>query len=429
MNLIKKIKKFDKSLTIIFIFFLVVSILSVYTTSFTQEKDILTNNRIYAQLIFIFISFLTFILTSIFDYKWFRHKVPNFIIFIGTSTLLLIVLFTPEIANVHRWIKIFGFQLQPSEFAKISLIINTAAIFAHFQGALILKKSSKFIYRLIDYLKPIVISCSIAVIYLILILLQPSGGIALLILLTYLILVLLVSDNYTFTGLIAIGVFCANMTYIFTLDPVLWIVIIIIISSIILLFYKKASLVFFISLVLGLSIIPTINLIWNSNIIKDYQRNRIEAFINPDLDPNSLGLKFQQKKALNQMIGSGIIGKGFLKGEKRLNIATPDSQTDFAYTVFIEENGLLGAIFFHLGFIILIYKSIEIFFKTSDYFGKNMIIGIIILIFNTYNFSVLINTNILFNTGIPTPFLSYGGSALISIGILIGFINSIKINE
>lgn len=145
-------------------------------------------------------------------------------------------------------------------------------------------------------------------------------------------------------------------------------------------------------------------------ILKDYQKNRILVFLNPDIDPLGAGYHIIQSKIA---IGSGkLIGKGLFHGtQSQLNFL-PENHTDFIFSVIGEELGFVFCVIVILLFFLVMYRGIEIARTANDAYGSLLAIGVVSMI----GFQVLVNvgmtTGIMPVTGIPLPFISYGVSSL-----------------
>ena len=156
-------------------------------------------------------------------------------------------------------------------------------------------------------------------------------------------------------------------------------------------------------------------------VLKEYQKQRILVFLNPDIDPFGSGYHIIQSKIA---IGSGLIfGKGIFNGtQSQLNFL-PENYTDFIFSVIGEEFGFVGCIIVLFLLFMLIYRSIKVAYMCNDKFGMLLATGIATM----FTFEVLVNVGMTIGimpvTGIPLPFLSYGVSALttnmLSIGILL----------
>jgi rod shape determining protein RodA len=155
--------------------------------------------------------------------------------------------------------------------------------------------------------------------------------------------------------------------------------------------------------------ILSLPVLWN--FLKPYQKDRILVFINPYLDPLGKGYHVIQSKIA---IGSGkIFGKGLYQGTQNQLDFLPVKHTDFIFAVLGEELGFIGGIILFILYFILLYYSLRVAFKARDLLGTYMVVGVV----SMWTFQILINigmnVGIMPVTGIPLPFMSYGGSSFL----------------
>ncbi|MCK4777064.1 MAG: rod shape-determining protein RodA [Actinomycetia bacterium] len=311
------------------------------------------------QIIWIITGFVILIPIAFMDYR--RYKGYYFFIY-GLNIFILSIVFVRGIltSGVERWIQIGPFTFQPSEFSKIFMILFLASFFCERELNPI---SANDIFKAFLYLLPPMF----------LIYFQPDLGTALALIVIFLGMLLLAGARWWHFGVFVL-----------------------------------------VGIVLVFSI-------FQFNILKPYQMNRLFVFINPDLDPQSAGYNLNQAKIA---IGSGgIFGKGLLSGTQTNLRFLPARHTDFIFAVIGEELGLLGALSLLLLFFFLNFRVIRIALTAKDIFGSFLAIGI----FSMWLFQILtnigMNIGIMPITGIPLPFISYGGSAMwvnmISVGILL----------
>ncbi|WP_213995765.1 rod shape-determining protein RodA [Tepidanaerobacter syntrophicus] len=262
-------------------------------------------------------------------------------------SLLLVLLAGEKGGGAQRWLDIGPFTLQPSEFAKLAVVITLAS---HLE-----KKKSlntpKDLVSVILHIAPIML----------LIAKQPDLGTSL----------VLVAISFGMT-------FAAGLSY------------------------KLLGEVICCGL-LGLPIF------WH--FLKEYQKDRILIFFNPYLDPLGRGYHVIQSKIA---IGSGkIFGKGLYKGTQNQLNFLPVKHTDFIFAVLGEELGFIGGVTLLLLYFVLIYYSLRVAFKARDLLGTYMVVGIV----SMWLFQILVNMGmnmgIMPVTGIPLPFMSYGGSSFL----------------
>lgn len=289
-----------------------------------------------------------------------------YLIYVITIGGLVYTLFFGDVVSgARRWIDFGPVSFQFSEFAKIALIIALAKYFE--------TKKRERQYQLKDLFVPGFLTAPVCV----LIGLQPDLGTAMIILFVFFIFI--VSAEVERGALIKI--FAAGLVSI----PVLW-------------FY-----------------------------LRDYQRVRLLTLFNPETDPLGAGYHAIQSKIA---IGSGgFWGKGLFAGtQSQLNFL-PEKHTDFIFSVFAEETGFIGVAVLLCLYLIIILKGLNIAFRSSDRFGLFLALGIV----GSMAFYIIINIGMTIGlfpiTGIPLPFLSYGGSALITNFFAIGLLLNIEMRR
>jgi len=154
--------------------------------------------------------------------------------------------------------------------------------------------------------------------------------------------------------------------------------------------------------------------------LHDYQKERILTFLDPSRDPLGAGYHVIQSQIA---IGSGMLwGKGFLAGSQSQLRFLPEKHTDFAFAVFAEEWGFMGAIFLLFLFCFFLYSILQIAFQAKDAFGRYLGVGIFFYFF----WQIVINMGMVLGlmpvVGVPLPFISYGGTSLIINFILVGLV-------
>jgi len=159
--------------------------------------------------------------------------------------------------------------------------------------------------------------------------------------------------------------------------------------------------------------------------LKPYQKLRILTFFNPERDPLGAGYQIIQSKIA---VGSGgLFGKGFLKGSQSYLDYLPEKHTDFIFTLFSEEFGFIGSIFLLIVFALIIYRIIKIGTQSKSNFAKLYCYGFAsaFFIYVAVNMSMVLG--LLPIVGAPLPIMSYGGSAMLSMMIGLGIVMSCKI--
>jgi len=390
-------KKFEWMIFGLLIFLMFIGLISIYTASSNRIGDVFIFSNYYIkQFVWIIISMLILFLL---------FKAPNAVIeisiypiYIFSILLLILVLFLPEIKGSHRWISLGPVNFQPSEMAKLLTIMAISKLISkpHISDGQILFRS--FIVTLV----PVA-----------LILLEPDLGTALTFF-AILFSILIVSDLPKFYLILIIS---PILSIIFSFS--IWIFLIYLLLLIYILYRSNLDKVIIgFAVVINTFIFFITPIFWNN--LKDYQQNRILTFINPMRDPFGAGYQIIQSKIA---IGSGgIFGKGFLLGTQKNMNFLPEHHTDFIFSVIGEEFGFFGCTFFLLIYFLFLYKIAKSIRKIKR--KENLFVSVGILAYITFQFFINIGMNlgIVPTTGIPLPFISYGGSNLLINVTAIGFI-------
>ena len=158
-------------------------------------------------------------------------------------------------------------------------------------------------------------------------------------------------------------------------------------------------------------------------LLRDYQKNRVCTLLDPTTDP--LGKGFHIIQGMIAIGSGGVEGKGFMKGTQTHLEFIPERTTDFIFAAFSEEFGLIGCAGLVLGFIFLIFRGLMIAADAPTVFTR-LLAGAITLSFFTYAFvNMGMVSGILPVVGVPLPFISYGGTAMVSLGLGLGLLMSI----
>ena len=282
--------------------------------------------------------------------------------------LIIVHFFGTETYGATRWIKIAGISLQPSEFIKFTLVLALAKYFHSYNEVAnnFIQFIKKFVLPLVIILVPVFIVAA-----------QPDLGTAVVIFIGGVSIFWIIGLNYKYF-----------------------------ISS-------------------GLIIILSIPLLWK--YLKDYQKDRVFTFFNPERDPLGNGYHIMQSKIA---LGSGgILGKGYQEGtQSHLNFL-PEMHTDFIFTVFGEEFGFLGAlllIFLYLG---LIFLSIKMGLQSISDFGKYLSLGVSTVFFIYVFVNIAMVTGLLPVVGVPLPLVSFGGSSMLAVMMGFGLLMNCYIHQ
>ncbi len=414
----KKIKriKADPYLLIPSILISFIGVVTLLSTTIDSNGLFGDISIVKKQVIFLLIGFIIYFLISLFDASLFKYIQVIVPIYVLTLILLICVyLFGPVINNVQRWLVIGGVQLQPSEIAKVTVILTTACIFS-FKG-----KYNQWILFLISFLAVLPIF--------LLVYFEPAGSMSLLILLIWFLVAFTGLSNQLrnsialfIAALVAISIFLVSFSgnWLYILIGVAGAII-----AIFAFYFRDSwriivSVSFCVGIVLGL-----VSMFLYNDVLKDYQRKRIEAFLNPAQNTQDIGFNVNQARIA---IGSGqILGKGFGNGTQSKRDFLPEHQTDFIFASFAEEFGLVGSLFLLTLYGIIIIRILMTAISSGDIFSSMILVGIAMKILFEVFINIGTNLGVIPATGIPLPLMSAGGTitimTLLSLGIVQSIIN------
>ena len=175
---------------------------------------------------------------------------------------------------------------------------------------------------------------------------------------------------------------------------------------------------------------PIGNALLQIGLLKPYQFNRIEAWLNPESDPTGNG--FQVLQGLYAIGSGGLVGQGLGESIQKLGFL-PESQNDMIVAIICEELGLFGAVSIILIFLFMIYRFMVIANNAPDLFGAMLVVGVMGHIAIQVILNIAVVTNTIPNTGITLPFISYGGTSilflLVEMGMVLSVSNQIKLEK
>ena len=431
---LKRLAEIDFSLLFSAILLTTFGILFIYSSGITST-GILVSNEYIKQIIWAIFGIAIALFLSLLDYR--RVYDFSFYLYIGVLALLIYTRMFGRLVNGARaWIGIGSFGIQPSEFAKIATILFLARY---------LDASN----RAHNDLRRFLISCMIVAAPVLLILLQPDLGTALVFIPILLVMTFIAGIRIRYvlyaTTLIGLTGFLTVLplwqTYILkgafpslmVLDnPRVVIVLVIslgLISLIALYGFRRYRRTYFFWIIYAASIgiFSLIGSFGAHKVLKDYQIMRLIVFLDPNVDPRGSGWNIIQSVTA---IGSGgFIGKGYLQGTQSHYRFLPQQSTDFIFSIFSEEWGFLGGILVFSLFLLISLRLVRIMKTTSDPYGAYIAGGLSAI----YSFHFLINVGMTMGvmpiTGIPLLFMSYGGSSLLSAMIGIGLALSVYIRR
>ena len=331
---------------------------AVYSASY-EERLVTGIDYPQKQFMWMCIAVAVFFITLAIDYHLLLKL--SFVIYAVILGLLVLVLVLGEARfGARRWFSLAGFSLQPSELAKLGIILAI----------------SKYLVMDIDnrkYLRYIIACGIILLVPIILILKQPDLGTAL-----------------VFIPTVLVMLFVAGIGW---------------------------------RRLLGISIIGLLSMPSAWFLLRNYQKERLLSFLNPEQDPLGSGYSIIQSKIA---VGSGgLFGKGWLSGtQNRLNFL-PERHTDFIFSIIGEEWGFIGAVAVLMLFFIIIAVGFNIAHKAPDLSGRLLAIGLITLFSIQVAINISMTIGLMPVTGIPLPFISYGGTSLVVTMAMLGLLQNI----
>ena len=328
----------------------------------------------------------------------------HWIVYAITNLSLVAVMFIGSTANgAQRWINIAGLQVQPSEFAKLGLIITLAAIL-HSEPA----STMNTVFRVL----------AIAAVPWVLIFLEPNLGTSLVFGSITLGMLYWGNANPGWLLLLASPIISAILFSVFLPAWFIWVIAMGVIGwrsfSWPLLGGIGALVLNAVSGGLG-------NFLWG--LLKDYQKDRLILFLDPDKDPLGGGYHLIQSRIA---IGAGELwGRGLHQGTQTQLRFIPEQHTDFIFSAIGEELGFAGAVCVLFAFWFLCLRLVIIAQNAKDNFGSLIAIGVLSMIVFQTVVNIGMNIGLAPITGIPLPLLSYGRSALLSNFLGIGLVESV----
>lgn len=355
-------RNFDWLLLGLAILLCLTGILVIYSTSF-KAANLAAPVNAKNQIIFLVVSLVAMFLAARMDYRAWSRLTPALYVLMLLSLILVLVLGKSAL-GATRWINLGFFQFQPSEFAKLVIIIVLAKYF-----------SSN--YDFMDKPRHLFISLAYVLVPMALVLKQPDLGTALILGVIWVVMAVVARIRLSYLGAMA-GAAAVAIPLI----------------------------------------IPH---------LKAYQRARIEVFLNPTADKLGTGYNVVQSQIA---VGSGqLYGRGLAAGSQSQLNFLPSQPTDFIFAVLSEKLGFIGGILVILIFVALLLRATVIAARAEDRFGMFVATGIVTMLLFHVFINIGMNVGLMPVTGIPLPFISYGGTSLMVSLIAIGLLESIAVRR
>ncbi len=379
MNLKRDYKSFDFVLLILVCIAILYSLIILGSISHNLVD---VNKTFLKQQITAVVGILILLAAAFIDYHFIcKFYIPIYFVNLALSIAVFAIPNEASLnTNTTRWINVFGFSLQPSEFTKIFMLI--------FLAVLIDKKKET-----INEFKTLLMIISLTLIPFFLVLRQPALSASLVLMMLFVTII-----------------FNAGISYKYVLAAMA-----LIIPTISLVFYELIS---------GKKML--LNFLIEKNIIESYQLNRIKLFIekNPEVDEY-----VQTFNSVNAIGSGGLFGKGLYNGTVTKYGYISNNENDFIMSAIGEELGFVGCIIAIALLMLIIIKCLLIAKKANTTLGKFLIMGVVgILAFQVFA-NVAVATDLIPNTGMPFPFISSGGSSLMVNMAMIGLVINVGMEK
>jgi rod shape determining protein RodA len=396
--------KFDFGIFIPVSILFAIGLSAIYSSTFNHPT---AGGNFQRQLVWGIAAYIIFFITYSLPTNSFKMITTPTYLF---SLLLLIVVIVVgrRVSGAKSWLDLGPFGFQPSEFAKIGTVLAMSAYLS--------RKNTD-----IDSFKDILLSLAIGFVPVMLILLEPDMGTAIVFLGTILILIF-------WKGISLFGLFTVLSPGFVAVAAIFgfyyFLAALILVLAMLILFRKD---IFFSGSIFALNLGAGFFTDYLYNALSPHQQKRIQSFIDPNTDPLGAGYNTIQAKVA---IGSGgLFGKGFLHGNQTQLQYIPEQWTDFIYCVIGEEFGFIGSMIVLILFVYLFLRILKIASTTKDEFLSLTIIGILSIYIIHFLVNIGMVVGILPVIGIPLPFVSYGGSSLLVNMFMLGIIANIYKNR
>ena len=385
------------------IFYIIIGLLALSSTS---NFDSFISSTFYKQLLWVFFGSIAFIVIQFVRIQY-LHDYAYFYFLLLLLLLLSTQLF-PSIGGSKRWLIIGKIYFQPSELGKVLYVLGLARFFNDYK----IKDKFTSVYFLIlfvSFIPPL------------LVFIQPDLGTAII----YLSLIIPILYWTKFdTKLIILLV--APLVSIVAVSNLIFYYLWMIFLFIYLVFIKDKLYVRIINFLLNLFASIVSPLIWN-NVLEEHQRNRIESFLDPFSDP--LGNGYQVIQSIISIGSGGFWGKGIGNGTQTHLKFLPVRDTDFIVSVISEEMGFITIFLIMIFLSWLVYRLFDYAQRIENEYASTVLIGLFSIIFMHIIINLGMISGLLPVTGLPVPFISYGGSFFLTCSIILGLINNIINNQ
>ncbi|MBN2279422.1 MAG: rod shape-determining protein RodA [Candidatus Marinimicrobia bacterium] len=381
----------------------VIGVISVYSASLHTGKPFMQNaagKQMIRMVLGLFVGVFIF-----FVQKKVLFQISYWLYGLGIMMVILPYLFGTDGTGTSRWVNFGGINLQPSELMKIIMVLAVAKVLSNTEESP--KNFKIFILPVIMTLIPTAI-----------ILKQPDLGTSMILIFT-LIPMLFWAEVRLFHLFLLIAPVVSIVTAFSFYSFFIWVILL----GLVLYFTQEKWVLLIILFVFNLSLGFTTPILWNH--LRPYQQERIKTMFNVEADPQGAGYQVIQSQVA---IGSGgLWGKGFGQGTQTRLKFLPEQHTDFIFTVIGEEWGFAGVSITLLLYFSLIYLSYQTAYKLKDKYSSLVVVGLTSILFFHIMINIAMTVGLMPVTGLPLPFLSYGGTFVITCSLIIGLLLNMSV--
>lgn len=424
--------EFDIVLFLSVVLLTIVGILFIYSSGVTSTGIVFSQEYV-RQIIWAGMGLLVMLLVAFTDYRIFREVAAY--LFVAMLLLLVITLLFGRVVNgARRWLGIWELGIQPSEFAKLALILVVAKYLDHVKDGI--RRLPTFMLGMLLVLPPTL-----------LVVVQPDLGTATVYFPLYLIMAFVAGAKAAHVGFFILS---GISMLIFTLLPTyeqfvaqahsplisvlqepgpvtILLVTLVIVVALALVGRIVTKRRWFLAIAYGGSVtaVGVAASIFVRGFLRPYQLMRLVVFLDPSIDPRGAGWNTIQ--SVTAVGSGGVWGKGYLRGTQSHFQYLPQQSTDFIFSIIAEEWGFVGAFGIFILFFLILLRAVLILGYAKDSFGAYVAAGVAALIFTHFMVNIGMAMGVLPITGLPLFFLSYGGSPLwtgmIGVGLLLSVYN------
>ena len=398
------LKKIDLTTLFTVILLIIMGAVNIYSTTHADnlESPLLLNNPFGKQIVFILLSVLLFLSIQLIPYKYFQ-KFASIAYMLSILSLLGLFVFGKNINGSTAWYQIFGFGLQPSEFAKPITALALAKYLSDINANIRTIKTQFHSFLIIFF--PVL-----------LIMLQPDPG-SVLIFLSFFLVFYKIGLPSIYMNFFISFILLFFLTVVFSKEIIILPIIIISILTILYLKKKKKSIrkVVLYTLILS-SFVFSVDFIFN-NIFEQHHRDRINIVMGIQEDNRGIGYNTNQSKIA--FASGSFFGEGFLKGPQTRGDFVPFQHTDYIFSAIGEEWGFIGSSIVICLFAFLMLRISRQAELQRNLFSKIFSYSTATIIFSHFFINIGMVLGLVPTIGIPLPFFSYGGSSLLGFVLLI----------